>query len=127
VRMAGVLVAGLVFVAPACNGGGDGPTSSTRSPSASPTPGSPPPTTASVSQQCLDAMEAAAAEPDPAAADPLIVRTLDACASVDEWLEALRRHPGAMGLTERAEIGDLDVQSVCFGSEDTRVCVERGR
>lgn len=78
---------------------------------------------------CGTAMAAAAAEPDSTRADPLIRQTLSACTSVDEWLAALRRHPGAMGLNERAEIGDIEVQSACYGHEHRPVCrdaLERG-
>lgn len=75
-----------------------------------------------VSAACVESMETAAAEPDNIAAEPLIVDTLSACGSADEWLTALEEHPGAMGLTERAEIGDLDLQSACYDNGDTPVC-----
>lgn len=77
----------------------------------------------SVSEECDQAMRAAAAEPDLDRADPLIARTLNACSSVDEWLAALERHPAAMGLNHRAEIGDVDVLAACRPSDrDTPVC-----
>jgi hypothetical protein len=74
------------------------------------------------SDECLGAMETAAAETDIEAADPLIVDTLSACSGADEWLTALEAHPGAMGLTERAEIGNMDLEVACWGHEDTAVC-----
>ena len=82
-----------------------------------------------VSEQCEGSMRRAAAEPDSTKADPLIRATLTACSSADEWLAALELHPGAMGLNERAEIGEMDLQVACFGYENTRVCrdaAERG-
>ena len=82
------------------------------------------------SADCLRAMETAAAETDPERANPLIVETLSACASADEWLAALEAHPGAMGLTERAEIGNLDLEAACWRHEGTPVCadaIETGR
>jgi hypothetical protein len=74
------------------------------------------------SGECLDAMEMAAAETNVEAADPLIGDTLSACSSADEWLAALEEHPGAMGLTARAEIGNMDLEVVCWGNEGTPVC-----
>lgn len=74
------------------------------------------------STACIEDMEEAATISDPAAADPVLVRTLASCETAEQWLEALRRNPGAMGLNERAEIGDLDLQAACFGHEDTPVC-----
>lgn len=81
------------------------------------------------SSACDEAMRTAADEPDNEKANPLITRTLSECTTVDEWLTALEHHPAAMGLTERAEIGDLDVQVACSGHEQTPVCedaVEQG-
>lgn len=82
------------------------------------------------SDECLGAMETAATETDIEAADPLIVNTLSACSGANEWLAALEVHPGAMGLTERAEIGNLELEVVCWGHEDTPVCedaIDAGR
>lgn len=95
-----IAIAGLLVIA-AC---GDGESSS------------------SVSIECDSAMRRAAAETDLEASDALIVATLNACSSADEWLAALREHPAAMGLTERATIGDIELQAACFGSEETRAC-----
>ncbi len=74
------------------------------------------------SAACVDSMETAAGEPDLEASNQLIVDTLDTCGGVDEWIAAVEQHPGALGLTERAEISDLNVQAACFGNEDTKVC-----
>lgn len=83
--------------------------------------------TAEPSIGCLDAMAVAADETDPSAADPLIVATLSACQTSDEWLAALREHPGALGLTDGAvgtnrESDDLSLQVVCYANADTPVC-----
>jgi hypothetical protein len=76
------------------------------------------------SADCLRAMETAATETDPETANPLIVDTLSACVTADEWLAALEAHPAAMGMTETAEIGDLDLRVACWRNEDTPVCVD---
>ena len=76
------------------------------------------------SSGCQQAMQAAAAEPDSARADPLIRATLDECSSADEWLAALNDYPGAMGLTAKADIGDRELQSACYGSEHRTVCLD---
>ena len=65
---------------------------------------------------CAEAMQTAAAESDVDRAQPLLVRTAYACPTVDMWLEVLRAHPGAMGLNERAQIGELEVRSMCTTS-----------
>jgi hypothetical protein len=77
-----------------------------------------------VSSECLEAMDTAAAELDPDRADPLIIETLSACSSADEWLAALEERPGAMGLTERATIDDGSLEVACFadGAAGTPVC-----
>lgn len=75
------------------------------------------------SAECNTAMERAASERDSARAEPLIDATLDACQSAEEWLTALRDHPEAMGLTSRATIGEVDLQSACVPrNSNTRVC-----
>lgn len=74
------------------------------------------------SASCLVAMQAAADEPDSDRADTLIRTSLDECSGVDEWLSALDEHPGALGLTEHAVIGALDLRAACFPSPDSTVC-----
>jgi hypothetical protein len=81
-----------------------------------------PDATEQVSSNCDRAMREAAAETDPTAANPLIVDTLSACSTADEWLAGLREHPGAMGLTERAEFSDERLRAPCYGNEATPVC-----
>ncbi len=73
------------------------------------------------SLSCLSAMARAAAEPT-AVDGPqlLLLPTAHACPTADEWLTALRAHPGAMGLNERAQIGALDVQVMCQTSDSAR-------
>ncbi len=79
---------------------------------------------ADTSAECLTAMEAAAAEPDSAKAKPLIVETLTVCPDADQWLAALREHPAAMGLNERAEIGPVDLLAACGSAPTTPVCTD---
>jgi hypothetical protein len=84
---------------------------------------------ADTSAECLTAMETAAAEPDSAKANPLIVETLRVCPDADQWLAALREHPAAMGLNERAEIGPVSLLAACGNATNTPVCTnarERG-
>lgn len=71
---------------------------------------------------CIEDMQRAATITDSAEADPVLIHSLTTCGTADQWLEALRRNPGAMGLNERAEIGDIDLRSACYGNEDTPVC-----
>lgn len=77
-----------------------------------------------VSSECLEAMDTAAAELDPDRADPLIIDTLSACSSADEWLAAPEEDPGAMGLTARATISDVSLDVACAAdpAAGTPVC-----
>lgn len=75
------------------------------------------------SEECLVGMSAAADEPDPDAAEPLLEETLYSCLTADEWLSALREFPGAMGLVDGAEVGVLELQSACIYREST-VCLD---
>lgn len=74
--------------------------------------------------ECLQAMTTTADEPDSGLANPLIIATLSECTSTAEWLSALEREPGALGMTERAEIGRLDLEVSCWGNESTPVCAD---
>lgn len=75
---------------------------------------------------CLDAMSAAADVPMTEDIGPYLTETLNTCETSEAWLEALREHPGAMGLTERAEIGQLDLEIACNENADTPVCIDAG-
>lgn len=77
-----------------------------------------------VSEGCRNAMRTAEAELDSARADPLIDATLSACATAREWLEALRLHPGAMGLSTAAVVSEFHLEIVCYRQEATPVCVD---
>lgn len=81
---------------------------------------------ATLSSECSAAFAAAAAETNPAAADPLIVDTLSACQTADEWYAGLRESPAAFGLTDSAVIGqnDMELRNACYGNEDEPVCVD---
>ena len=72
---------------------------------------------APVQAACTAAMQAAAAERSVDLAQPLLVRTAYECPTVDIWLATLRTHPGAMGLNERAQIGELSIQAMCSTSD----------
>ncbi|MCK5890501.1 MAG: hypothetical protein P1U38_01975 [Aeromicrobium sp.] len=74
------------------------------------------------SADCEAAAVLAAREKDSRAAEPLIAATLDACTTADEWLSAVKLHPGVMGLTPSAEIGRLELLSACFGYQQAAVC-----
>ncbi|MBB5787232.1 hypothetical protein [Jiangella mangrovi] len=119
---------GLVMGLTGCSADSGDPPSARRSATAPQTtsPAAPTTTPESVTAEpvCLDAMQAAAAEPDPAAADPLIVATLSACSTAAAWLDALRAHPAAMGLSDQAEIGRLELRASCYGNEATPVCAD---
>jgi hypothetical protein len=116
------LLLGLV----ACSSTGQSTASSSVASSRPPVASTPAAVTTMVipSGSCRHAMEVAAAEPDPAKADPLIRASLDACLSADEWLAALKEYPKAMGLATTADIGDRDLQAACYGSERRAVCVD---
>jgi hypothetical protein len=77
------------------------------------------------SASCLNAMRATQDAPF-AEVDPAMEKTLMECSTAAEWLVALRRYPGAMGLTTQATIGSLDIQAACrwFGDagSQTPVC-----
>ena len=73
------------------------------------------------SAECLSAMRAAADEPDPEAADPLIKETAYACETSEEWEAALAEYPGALGLTERADLSQ-SISIVCYGASDAPAC-----
>lgn len=66
-------------------------------------------------------MSAAADEPDPEAADPLIKETAYSCETAEEWEAGLAEHPGAMGLTEQADVSG-SVATVCYSVPDAPAC-----
>ena len=76
------------------------------------------------SVECHNAMVEASLERDPEAADPLLIETLSTCKSADEWLEALRGHPQAMGLRGEEYVGEVDVRAACAGHKQEPVCVD---
>ncbi len=67
--------------------------------------------TAVASVSCVTAMQLAGNEA--ATTQASLEQTAYDCPTVEEWLDALRVHPEAMGLNERAEIGERDVQDMC--------------
>lgn len=127
------------FVLSGCGGAPNGaqpappPTSTAPAVSAAPSPTGPahqqstPPIELSASIGCLAAMKKAAAETDPDRADPLIDKTLSACESAEDWLIGLREYPGAMGLTERADLGSDPLEVPCYNRPKTPVCTDAKR
>lgn len=78
-------------------------------------------TTSGPSNECLSAMSAAADETDPELADPLIQESAYACESPEEWEAALEEYPGAMGLTEQADVSG-SINTVCYTVPDAPAC-----
>jgi hypothetical protein len=75
------------------------------------------------SAECINLMSSAAAAPVVADEEVQeLIESLTVCETAEKWLEAVRREPGAMGLTEDADIGDLELQVACYGQEGTPVC-----
>lgn len=79
-----------------------------------------------LSAGCSAAFAAATSVTDAAEANPLIVDTLSACRTADEWYAGLRESPAAFGLTESAVIGqnDMELRNACYGNEGDPVCVD---
>lgn len=75
------------------------------------------------SAECLSAMSTAADETDPVLADPLIQETAYTCETGEEWEAALQEHPGAMGLTEQADLSG-SLETVCFTVPDAPACAD---
>jgi hypothetical protein len=74
---------------------------------------------------CLDDMRAAANEPDSTRADPILISSLTSCQTADQWLDALRRYPAAMGLNGPDAVGPIDLQAACGPHPNTPVCTSR--
>lgn len=90
----------------------------------------PPPDLAAPSSACDEAfVTAAEAGERPAPESPrspdldALVETLDACSGSDEWLTAVRNHPGALPLELDRETA---LDSLCAGNEDRPVCADWG-
>lgn len=75
-----------------------------------------------VSTSCEEAFEEAAAIPGEQSADEELRGPLTECETYDEGLQALRDHPAALGLNERADIqGPMEISNFCAGA-DGPVC-----
>lgn len=79
-----------------------------------------------VSNECLDASKQASNEVNSDAAEPLIRRTLEACQSTNEWLSALAKYPGVMGMVEGYIPSVTDIEVACGVHPDTAVCKDYG-
>ncbi len=71
---------------------------------------------------CLASLKAADDLPIDVNANAAIAESLSACQTADEWLSALRVHPGAMGMADPTKIGSLDLQVACNKNMSTPVC-----
>lgn len=80
-----------------------------------------------VSNECLDASKRASNEVDSEAAETLIRRTLEACHDTNEWLSALAKYPGVMGMVEGYIPSVTDIEVACGVHPDTAVCEDFGR
>ena len=74
------------------------------------------------SDGCIQSVSAAADVMDNDLAEPLIAASLDACGSVNEWMSALQKHPGAMGMIDGYIPQLLDLQTVCYTYIKSKVC-----
>lgn len=77
-----------------------------------------------VSNACLDVSEQAATEVDYLAAEQLIQRTLEVCQDTNEWLSAVEKYPGVMGMVDGAIPSVSDIQIACSAYPDTAVCTD---
>lgn len=75
-----------------------------------------------LSAACGSAASDAATELDSSRADSLILATLDACPTVDEWMSALETYPGILALQTSYTPVISDLQLVCYGYRNTAVC-----
>lgn len=79
---------------------------------------------AGASSACASAMRDAAAVPVAEVNDVEMVRTVDACADVDEWVAALRAYPDALGVTSSSIDPKFDLAGVCSQSPSSPVCTD---
>lgn len=74
---------------------------------------------------CAEAVNAAAAVPGAETNNDEVYVSLIACPTFDEWFTAVRAAPGVFAVTSVAETDDeLYAMVVCFGAEETPVCVD---
>lgn len=77
-----------------------------------------------VSSECLDASKKAANEVDSEAAETVILRTLEVCQGTNEWLSALTKYPGIMGMGEGYIPSVSDLEVACMVHSNTAVCAD---
>lgn len=80
-----------------------------------------------VSTECLDASKRAAKEVNSEASETLIRQTLEACQSTNEWLSALAKYPGFMGMVEGYIPSVTDIEVACMVHPATAVCKDFGK
>lgn len=77
---------------------------------------------ADMSTECMDAFAVAADTPDGMDAQEALDATLQACEGYDEWVQALRDEPAAMGRETGAMLeGPMELAGVCRDA-DGPVC-----
>lgn len=72
-----------------------------------------------VANPCFDNMERAASTTNSTEAEKYLKLTADACGGAEEWYQALRMHPYAMGFPDVAG-NELDL--ICFNYPTSRAC-----
>lgn len=74
---------------------------------------------------CEEAMSAAASVPLSVNADTELDRTAHACGSVEEWADAARKYPDAMGVTDPSFIDPaIDLIGICRDKSPSPVCLD---
>jgi hypothetical protein len=77
---------------------------------------------------CIAAIQEAANIPAQADANEPLIRSADACSTVDAWVAAVRRYPAAMGLDDAAMVDpEFDLAGICGSSPRSAVCLDAAR
>lgn len=72
-----------------------------------------------LSEECLNSFLFAQAHLD----EPKnLTRTTELCPTVEQWLEAAKRHPAAVGASSAEEVDNEDVQKVCASAPRSAMC-----
>lgn len=75
-----------------------------------------------VSTECLDSSQNASDELDIEKAKSLIRQTLDTCKNVNEWLSALDKNPGLLGMVAGSKPSVNEIAVACGVYPNTSVC-----
>lgn len=78
-----------------------------------------------VSEECLSVMAESASNPYPSdLGEKLLVESGDICKSKEEWEEALRRYPMAIGIVSEEYIDGSEYKIFCQVNPNKRICIE---